>query len=117
VVPDNLLRFVRFCFAEGCILERDWRGAEAVVAAEREEFVLAVGDPESLQVARQVIEALLVRGKDPADPAAAEARSEFFLSSFLPSDEAAGGLEDRSALSRAELRDGSTRRRQRAFHN
>jgi hypothetical protein len=116
VVPENLLRFVRFCFAEGCILERDWRGAEAVVAAEREEFVAAAGDPDSRRIAREVIEALLVRGKDPADPASAEMRSEFFLSTFLTHDEAPGGLEDRSALSRAELRDGSTRRRQRAFH-
>jgi hypothetical protein len=113
VVPDSLLRFVRFCFAEGCILERDWKGVEEVVAAERDEFVQAARDPETRRIAREVIQAMLVRGKDPADPASANPRSEFFLSGFVAGDTLPGGMEDRSALSRAELRDGTTRRR---FH-
>jgi hypothetical protein len=111
VVPDNLLRFVRFCFTEGFILERDWKGVEDVVAAERDEFVRAARDPESRKVAREVLEGLLARGKDPADPASANPRSEFFLTGFVVEGPIAGGLEDRSALSRAELRDGTTRRR------
>jgi hypothetical protein len=113
VVPDSLLRFVRFCFSEGCILERDWMGAEDVVAAEREEFVEAARDPETRNIAREVLEGLLARGKDPADPASANPRSEFFLSGFIVEGASTGGAEDRSALSRAELRDGTTRRRSR----
>jgi len=111
VVPDNLLRFVRFCAVEGHVLERDWKAVEEVVAAERDEFVNAAKDPETRRIAREVISGLIAKGKDPADPAAAEQRSEFFLSSFVVEAPPAGGSEDRSALSRAELRDGSTRRR------
>ena len=111
VVPDNLLRFVRFCAGEGHVLERDRKAAEEVVAAEREEFVQAAKDPETREIARDVIASLLAKGKDPADPAAAEGRSEFFLTGFVPESALPGGVEDRSALSRAELRDGSTRRR------
>jgi len=111
VVPDSLLRFVRFCAAEGHVLERDWRGVEEVVSAERDEFVEAARDPETRRIARDVIAGMLAKGKDPADPASAEQRSEFFLSGFVVEGPLAGGAEDRSALSRAELRDGSTRRR------
>jgi hypothetical protein len=111
VVPDNLLRFVRFCFAEGLLLERDWKAVEDVVAAERDEFVEAARDPETRRAAREVLEGLLARGKDPADPASANPRSEFFLTGFVVEGPIAGGLEDRSALSRAELRDGTSRRR------
>lgn len=111
VVPDNLLRFVRFCAAEGEIPARDLRAVEQVVAAERDDFVAAARDPETRRIAREVIAGLIARGKDPADPAAAEPRSEFFLSGFRVEGTPAAGPEDRSALSRAELRDGSTRRR------
>jgi hypothetical protein len=110
VVPDNLVLFVRYCAGEGLLLERDWHAVQEVVAAEREAFVEAARDPETRHIARKVIESLIAKGKDPADPAAAGDRSETALSGIPSLVPSTGDAENRQALSRAELRD-STRRR------
>jgi hypothetical protein len=115
VVPENLLRFVQFCVLEGYVSPRDGREVETTVAAEKEDFVEAARDPATRRFARRAIEDLLTRGKDPADPAAAGERSEFFLSTVLAESAFPGGVEDRSALSKAELGSGTTRRRPRTL--
>jgi hypothetical protein len=69
-VPDSLLRFVRFCAAQGLVSAEDLRDAEDCVAAEREEFLGAALDPERRRIARAILEQMLASGIDPRDPAA-----------------------------------------------
>ncbi len=66
-VPDNVLRFVRFCANEGLLTEEERRAVEACIHAEREGFLEAALDPELRREARAVIEGLLARGIDPSD--------------------------------------------------
>lgn len=69
-VPENLLRFVRFCADRGLVSSQDLKEAEDCVAAEREEFVGAALDPERRRMARAILEQMLASGIDPRDPAA-----------------------------------------------
>ncbi|HEV3027616.1 MAG TPA: hypothetical protein VG457_08600, partial [Planctomycetota bacterium] len=67
-VPDNLLRYVRFCADRGEVSAADLSEAEDCIQSEREEFLAAALDPERRQVARAVLEQMLSRGIDPRDP-------------------------------------------------
>ena len=67
-VPDNVLLYARFCAGRGDVSASDLQEVEAVVDAEREEFVAAAGDPERRKTARAVLEQMLSQGLDPRDP-------------------------------------------------
>jgi hypothetical protein len=67
-VPENLLRFVRFCALHGQVSPADLKAAEDCVAAEREEFLGAALDPERRRVARAILSQMLASGIDPRDP-------------------------------------------------
>ena len=67
-VPDNVLLYARFCAGRGDVSASDLQEVEAVVDAEREEFVAAAGDPERRKTARAVLEQMLSLGLDPRDP-------------------------------------------------
>jgi len=68
VVPDNVLRYARFCAGRGDVAGGDLQEVEEVVDAEREEFVGAAADPERRKTARAVLEQMLSQGLDPRDP-------------------------------------------------
>jgi len=70
VIPDNLLQFVRFCSLRGYVNDVDLAELEAVVDAEREEFVGAAVDPDRRRLARAVLEQMIAGGIDPRDPGA-----------------------------------------------
>ncbi|HUR38826.1 MAG TPA: hypothetical protein VM222_05010 [Planctomycetota bacterium] len=67
-VPDNILRYARFCAGRGVVSAADLRDVEEVVEAEREDFVSAVVDADRRQTARAVLERMLAQGLDPRDP-------------------------------------------------
>ncbi len=67
-VPENLLRYVRFCADRGEVSPADLAEAEDCVLSEREEFLAAALDPERRRAARAVLEQMLSRGIDPRDP-------------------------------------------------
>ena len=67
-VPENLLRYIRFCADRGEVSAADLREAEDCIQAEREEFLAAALDPERRRAARAVLEQMLSRGIDPRDP-------------------------------------------------
>jgi hypothetical protein len=67
VVPENLLRVVRFCEAEGRLSEEERREVEECVGGEADEFVAAAYDPAQRRAAREMIRRLLANGVDPAD--------------------------------------------------
>jgi hypothetical protein len=67
-VPDNLIRYIRFCADRGEVSAADLCEAEDCIRAEREEFLAAALDPERRKVARAVLEQMLSRGIDPRDP-------------------------------------------------
>jgi len=69
-VPDNLLRYIRFCADRGEVSAADLREAEDCIQAEREEFLAAALDPERRKAARAVLEQMLSQGIDPRDPEA-----------------------------------------------
>jgi len=70
VVPDGVLRFVRFCAGRGAVSAEDLGSVERCVRNEREDFLAAALDPERRQVARAVLEQMVASGVDPRDPAA-----------------------------------------------
>jgi hypothetical protein len=72
-VPDNLLRFARFCRDEGRLTDEALREVERVVGEEREGFVHAIARPAARRAARETLRRLLAEGIDPADPRATEA--------------------------------------------
>lgn len=67
-VPDNVLRYARFCADRGDVSGSDLRDVEDVVDAEREDFVAAAADPERRKTARAVLEQMLLKGLDPREP-------------------------------------------------
>jgi hypothetical protein len=67
-VPENLLRYIRFCAARGEVSAADLAEAEDCIQAEREEFLAAALDPERRKAARAVLEQMLSQGIDPRDP-------------------------------------------------
>ena len=69
IVPDGMVRFIRFCKALGHLTDRERREAEERVAAEREDFVGAALDPGRRRAARETLERMVVAGADPAHPA------------------------------------------------
>ena len=68
IVPDGMIRFVRFCRALGHVAEEDRREAEDRIASEREDFVGAALDPARRREARSTLERLVASGEDPAHP-------------------------------------------------
>jgi hypothetical protein len=69
-VPDNVLRYARFCADRGEVSAADLRDVEDVVEAEREDFIAAAADADRRQTARAVLERMLAQGLDPRDPEA-----------------------------------------------
>jgi hypothetical protein len=67
-LPDALLRYVRFCAAQGQVSDRDFRESVACIESEREDFLSAAQDPERRKAARTVLEQMLAQGIDPRDP-------------------------------------------------
>jgi hypothetical protein len=67
-VPENLLRYVRFCADRGEVSLADLAEAEDCVRSERDEFLAAALDPERRKAARGVLEQMLSQGIDPRDP-------------------------------------------------
>lgn len=74
VVPENLLKFSRFCADRNYISAADLQEIEACVAAEREEFLAAALDADRRRLARAILEHLLAAGIDPRDPQAGPVR-------------------------------------------
>ena len=70
VVPENLLRFVRYCEAEGRLTPETREEVETLVAREKDQLMAASVDPKRRSHARRMIEKLLLKGVDPADPRA-----------------------------------------------
>jgi hypothetical protein len=68
IVPDGMVRFIRFCRALGHVAEEDRLEAEERVASEREDFVGAALDPARRRQARSTLERLVAAGEDPAHP-------------------------------------------------
>jgi hypothetical protein len=67
-VPENLLRYVRFCADRGEVSPADLAEAEDCIHCERDEFLAAALDPDRRRAARAVLEQMLSRGIDPRDP-------------------------------------------------
>lgn len=72
-VPDNLLRFARFCRDEGRLADDAFGEVERAVEDEREGYLEAIARPAARRAARETLRRLLAEGIDPADPRAAEA--------------------------------------------
>lgn len=72
-VPENLLRFVRFCRDEGRLSDEALGDVERLIEEEREGFLAAILRPAGRRAAREALGRLLAEGIDPADPRAAEA--------------------------------------------
>jgi hypothetical protein len=68
LVPDAMVRFIRFCKALGHLTEAERREAEERVAEERADFVAALLDPSRRRAARATLGRLLAAGEDPAHP-------------------------------------------------
>ena len=71
--PDNALRFVRFCAAEGRIPAETLSEVEACVAEESGGFQAVADDPAKRMQARATVLRLLGMGLNPADRAAWQA--------------------------------------------
>jgi hypothetical protein len=67
-VPENLLRYVRFCADRGEVSPADLRESEDCIQSEREDFLDAALDPERRKAARAILEQMLSQGIDPRDP-------------------------------------------------
>ena len=67
-VPENLLRYVRFCAGRGEVSAADLVEVEDCIRSERDEFLAAALDPERRRAAREVLEQMLSQGIDPRDP-------------------------------------------------
>ncbi|HLY10726.1 MAG TPA: hypothetical protein VKW04_15595 [Planctomycetota bacterium] len=67
-VPENLLRYVRFCADRGQVSAADLAEAEDCIRAEKDEFLAVALDPERRKAARAVLEQMLSAGIDPRDP-------------------------------------------------
>jgi len=67
-VPENLLRYVRFCADRGEVTVADLAEAVDCIQSEREEFLAAALDPERRKAARAILEQMLAQGIDPRDP-------------------------------------------------
>lgn len=67
-VPENLLRYVRFCADRGEVSASDLAEVEDCIQTERDEFLAAARDPERRKAARAVLEQMLAQGIDPRDP-------------------------------------------------
>jgi hypothetical protein len=67
-VPENLLRYVRFCADRGEVSPADLVEVEDCITTEREEFLAVAQDPERRRAARAVLEQMLSLGLDPRDP-------------------------------------------------
>lgn len=67
-LPDAMIRFIRFCRAEGKIEAVEAAEAESRIAGERAEFTRAAIDPERRRQAREALARLLARGVDPTRP-------------------------------------------------
>lgn len=72
-VPENLLRFVRFCRDEGRLEDETLADVVRLIEEEREGFLAAISRPAARRAAREALGRLLAEGIDPADPRAAEA--------------------------------------------
>lgn len=71
-VPDHVIRFVRFCEAEGRVTPERLREAERRVESERADFLAAATDPERRSRARRALDKLLLKGVDLCDTRALE---------------------------------------------
>jgi hypothetical protein len=67
-LPDAMIRFIRFCAAEGKIRPAEAALATARVQGERGEFLRSLQDPVRKRAAREAIARLLDRGVDPCRP-------------------------------------------------
>ena len=67
-VPENLLRYVRFCADRGEVSAADLAEAEDCIRSEQDEFLAAALDPERRKAARGILEQMLSQGIDPRDP-------------------------------------------------
>ena len=67
-VPDAMLRFIRYCRAEGKVTEADAAEAWARIAGARAELVAAATDPRARAEARERLARQLAGGMDPAHP-------------------------------------------------